>query len=57
VVKEGKEFILFEMQVIVTEELIRNLLSFGGELIVIEPSHLRVTMAERVMEMKRNYKL
>jgi predicted DNA-binding transcriptional regulator YafY len=57
VVKEDDDSFLFEMQVIVTEELIRNLLSFGGELLVLEPSHLKETMAERVTAMKMNYEL
>lgn len=55
--KEGKNKSTFKIEVIVSEELIRNFLSFGGELEVVEPTSIRNEMAKRVLEMRENYKV
>ncbi|TNE55826.1 MAG: WYL domain-containing protein [Bacteroidetes bacterium] len=56
-VKEGKNRTTFSMEVIVSEELIRGFLSFGGELEVIEPLTLRAEMSKRITDMSTRYKL
>ncbi|WP_343748530.1 WYL domain-containing protein [Fluviicola sp.] len=54
-VKEGKNKSTFEMNVFISEELIRALLSYGGELIVLEPPLLVDHMVQRVKAMVENY--
>ncbi len=55
--KEGKNRATFSIEVIVSEELIRSFLSFGGEIEVVEPESFRNTMIKRVLSLKENYKL
>jgi predicted DNA-binding transcriptional regulator YafY len=55
VVKEGKNKTTFSLQVIISEELIRSLMSYGGELEVIEPEDLRNTIKKRIVEMSERY--
>lgn len=57
IVKEGKNRTTFELFVLISEEFIRALLSYGGEIEVVEPIALRDTMAERVMKMGQFYGL
>jgi predicted DNA-binding transcriptional regulator YafY len=57
IVKEGKNKTTFSIDVLISEELIRTLLSFGGEIEVVEPSHFRQTLAKRVAQMMENYGL
>lgn len=57
VVKEGKNKTTFSIEVIVSEELIRNFLSFGGEIEILEPESLRNMMIRRVVGMKESYNL
>jgi predicted DNA-binding transcriptional regulator YafY len=57
VVKEGKNRTTFQMTVLISEELIRNLLSYGGEIEVLEPESLRNAISERVRRMLSNYGL
>jgi predicted DNA-binding transcriptional regulator YafY len=47
VVKEGKNKTTFQMTVFVSEELIRSLLSYGGEVEVVQPDALREQLAKR----------
>jgi predicted DNA-binding transcriptional regulator YafY len=56
ILKEGKNKTTFALQVIVSEELIRTLLSFGGEIEVLEPLSLRAIIIKRISEMSENYK-
>ena len=56
-VKEGNKRTSFALTVIVSEELIRDLLSYGGELEVIEPKSLREIIARRIIEMKKTYSI
>jgi predicted DNA-binding transcriptional regulator YafY len=57
VVKEGKNKTTFSLDVLISEELIRSFLSFGGELEVLEPSQLRQQIRERVIELANRYEL
>lgn len=57
IVKEGKNKTTFSIEVIVSEELIRSFLSFGGEIEITEPESLRNTMIKRVLALKENYSL
>lgn len=55
--KEGKNKTTFGLNVIVTEELIRGIMSYGGEIEVISPISLRDKVADRVVDMIKNYNL
>lgn len=55
VVKEGRNKTTFELFVIVSEELIRSLLSYGPEIKVTEPESLVTTLKERIEGMVGNY--
>lgn len=55
IIKQGKNKTTFELDVIVSEELIRTLLSFGGEIEVIAPDSLRGTIVSRVKCMNELY--
>lgn len=54
-IKEGKNKSTFEMTVYLSEELIRELMSFGGDIEVLEPELLREHMVRRVKAMVENY--
>lgn len=56
-VKEGKNKTTFTLQVIISEELIRSFMSYGGEIEVIEPASLREIVIKRLKEMCENYEL
>lgn len=56
-IKKGKKKITFSLNVIVTEELIREILSYGGNIEVILPSSLREKITDRVVDMAKNYNL
>jgi predicted DNA-binding transcriptional regulator YafY len=53
--KAGKNKTTFELEVWVSEELIRTILSFGGEIEVTGPQTLRQTIAHRAKIMHENY--
>ncbi len=57
ILKEGKNRTTFQMTVLISEELIRSLLSYGGEIEVLEPEVLRSTIAERVKKMAESYRI
>lgn len=57
IIKEGKNKTTFTLDVIVSEELIRTFLSFGGEIQITEPESLRLTIIKRLREMCGNYNL
>lgn len=57
ILKEGKNRTTFQMTVLISEELIRSLLSYGGEIEVLEPEILRTTITDRVKQMAENYKI
>jgi len=54
-IKEGKNRSTFEMNVIVSEELIRQILSFGGEIEVISPTTFRNQIIKRIQQMRSSY--
>jgi len=47
-VKQTNTHGFFELNILISEEFIRLLLSYGGEVEVIEPAHLRKTIEERI---------
>lgn len=53
--KEGKNKTTFRMKVFVSEELIRSLLSYGGEVEVVEPEHLRQELLARARSIVGHY--
>lgn len=53
--KRGKNKTVFSMEVLISEELIRSLLSYAGEVEVIEPVSLREMMVKRLVEMCDKY--
>lgn len=55
--KEGKNRTSFEMTVLISEELIRSILSYGGELEVVEPQILREELVRRLKKMNESYGL
>ena len=52
---ESPEFSMFELTVLVSEEFIRNLLGYAGEIEVLEPLSLRKAMAERARQLNEVY--
>jgi predicted DNA-binding transcriptional regulator YafY len=46
---------MFELNVLFSEEFIRNLLGYAGELEVLEPKSLRKSMADRAKQLHRIY--
>lgn len=57
IVKEDKIKTTFELNVLVSEEFIRSLLSFGGEIEVVEPIILIENIKGRLKTMNRIYSL
>jgi predicted DNA-binding transcriptional regulator YafY len=55
VVKTDNQFVTFSLKVLISEEFIRSLLSFGGELIVLKPTSLKNELKKRILEMNSNY--
>ncbi len=55
IIKEGKNKTTFSLQVIISEELIRTFMSYGGELEIIEPELLRNTIKKRIVDMSERY--
>ena len=56
-IKEGKNKTTFELKVLISEEFIRSLISFGGGIEIIEPLELREEIIFRLKEMMKNYKI
>ena len=57
IMKESKEGTYFTFKLLLSEELIRTLLSYGGEIEVIEPEDLKKALKERILSMKKRYNL
>jgi predicted DNA-binding transcriptional regulator YafY len=55
VIKSGKNRTTFEVKVLVSEELIRSLLSYGGEIEIIAPLSLRENIIKRLKAMNDIY--
>jgi len=49
------EYSLFELRILITEEFIRNLLGYAGEVEVLEPASLRLTLKERGQALLKRY--
>lgn len=54
-VKEGKNKTTFEMMVYISEELIREIMSYGGDIEVVEPQLLKDHIIQRIKAMVENY--
>lgn len=54
-ISEGVEGIIFELIILISEEFIRVVLGYGGEIEVLEPQNLRENIANRVKEMQNLY--
>ena len=55
--EETKNFTLFVLTLLISEELIRTILSYGGEIEIVEPAELRNVIQERISGMNKLYKL
>lgn len=53
--EEKAEFSTFELKVLVSEEFIRNLLGYAGEIEVLEPKSLRDVIRERANQLSQLY--
>lgn len=54
-VKENEEQAIFELFALVSEELIRALLSYGGDVEVLQPEGLKNELIKRIKKMNENY--
>jgi len=54
-VSEGTEGSIFELNILISEEFIRIILGYGGEIEILEPQNLKKTIADRVKQMERIY--
>ena len=57
ITNENKKFTHFSMKLLVSEELIRTIMSYGGEIEVLEPDELRNIILERIKNMNQLYEL
>ncbi|HLW29496.1 MAG TPA: WYL domain-containing protein [Brumimicrobium sp.] len=57
IVEESKEQTKFELYALVSEELIRELLSYGGDVQVLNPDGLKNELIKRIKKMNFNYKI
>lgn len=55
--KETEDFTHFELKLLISEELIRTILSYGNEIEILEPVELRNVIQERISGMNTLYKL
>jgi predicted DNA-binding transcriptional regulator YafY len=56
ILEENAEFSSIELKVLVSEEFIRNLLGYAGEIEVLEPNSLREAIRERALQLSNLYK-
>ena len=54
---ENEKCTHFSMKLLVSEELIRTIMSYGGEIEVLEPNELRNIILERIKNMNQLYDL
>ena len=52
---EDKESSVFELNILISEELIRTVLGYGGEIEVLEPKSLKEILSERIQQMAAIY--
>lgn len=55
IIKANDVETVFQLEVFISEELIRSILSFGGEITVHKPKSLEQTIKNRLEEMVKNY--
>jgi predicted DNA-binding transcriptional regulator YafY len=53
--KEGNNRDSFELNVIISEELKRTILSYGSQIEVLKPKSLRTSIQDIISEMVENY--
>jgi predicted DNA-binding transcriptional regulator YafY len=56
-IEKQSQFSIFELKVLITEEFIRNLLGYAGEITVLEPSNLCTTLQERAKALLQRYQV
>ena len=56
VITEGEKQTTFSLQVLISEELIRSILSYSGEVEVVKPIGLRETIITRIEKMNQIYR-
>ncbi|NCA21032.1 MAG: WYL domain-containing protein, partial [Crocinitomicaceae bacterium] len=52
---EDKESSVFELNILISEELIRTVLGYAGEIEVLQPESLREILSERIHQMAAIY--
>jgi predicted DNA-binding transcriptional regulator YafY len=57
IISEGTDNSIFELNILISEEFIRVVLGYGGEIEVLEPASLRETLAIRVKQMTMIYSI
>lgn len=57
IIKEGKNRTTFELKILISEEFIRSILSYGGEIEVLAPLSLRENVMKRLRSMNDAYGL
>jgi predicted DNA-binding transcriptional regulator YafY len=57
IISEGKEDSIFELNILVSEEFIRVILGYGGEIEILEPQNLREIISTRVNQMAGIYSI
>ena len=57
VLEETENGTSFQFKLLLSEELIRTLLSYGGEIEIIEPIELKNALTERIIAMTKRYNL
>lgn len=57
IIEEGVKQTVFSLQVLISEELIRSILSYSGEVEVVKPASLRETIVNRIEKMNQIYKI
>ena len=55
IIKEAQDGTYFELKLLLSEELIRTLLSYGGEIQVVKPEELKSLVIDRIYSMKKGY--
>jgi len=55
IIKEGKNKSTFQLNILISEEFIRSVLSYGAGIEIIEPSELREELSSRISEMMKQY--
>lgn len=53
--EKNTAFSLFELRILITEEFIRSVLGYAGEVEVLEPASLRLTLKERGQALLKRY--